>query len=82
MELLRQGNISAGRAAELLTIDRWQLSDLMGLYRISPFAPQTSKELEREVAETTRLLEQSSQISPLLKSAYKQVHQKKRCQSH
>lgn len=32
MELLRQGNISAGRAAELLGIDRWQLSDLMGLY--------------------------------------------------
>lgn len=46
MELLRQGNISAGRAAELLGIDRWQLSDLMGLYRISPFAPQTSEELD------------------------------------
>ena len=61
MELLRQGNISAGRAAELLGIDRWQLSDLMGFYRISPFAPQTSEELEREVAETARLLEQSSQ---------------------
>jgi predicted HTH domain antitoxin len=56
MELLRQGNISAGRAAELLSIDRWQLSDLMGLYRISPFVPQTSEELEREVAETDRLL--------------------------
>jgi predicted HTH domain antitoxin len=60
MELLRQANISAGRAAELLGIDRWQLSDLMGLYRISPFAPQTPEELECEVgmsslAEVTRL---------------------------
>lgn len=60
MELLRQGNISAGRAAELLGIDRWQLSELMGLYRISPFAPQTPEALEREVAETARLLKQSS----------------------
>ena len=60
MELLRQANISAGRAAELLSIDRWQLSDLMGFYRISPFAPQTPEELECEVgmsslAEVTRL---------------------------
>lgn len=61
MELLRQGSISAGRAAELLDINRWQLSDLMSLYRISPFAPQTSEELGREVTETARMLEQSSQ---------------------
>jgi predicted HTH domain antitoxin len=69
MELLRQGNISAGRAAELLSIDRWQLSDLMGLYRISPFAPQTPEELEREVAEA----EPNDQILADLKDSLRQV---------
>lgn len=29
LELLRQGDISAGRAAKLLNISRWRLSDLM-----------------------------------------------------
>jgi predicted HTH domain antitoxin len=69
MELLRQGNISAGRAAELLSIERWQLSDLMGLYRISPFAPQTPEELEREVAEA----EPNDQILADLKDSLRQV---------
>jgi predicted HTH domain antitoxin len=69
MELLRQGNISAGRAAELLSIDRWQLSDLMGLYRISPFAPQTPEELEHEVAEA----EPNEQILADLKNSLRQV---------
>ena len=35
--LLRQGDISAGRAAELLGVDRWSLSDLMSAHGISPF---------------------------------------------
>ena len=69
MELLRQGNISAGRAAELLSIDRWQLSELMGLYQISPFAPQTPEELEREVAEA----EPNEQILADLKDSLRQV---------
>jgi len=35
--LLRQGDISAGRAAEVLGVDRWSLSDLMSAHGISPF---------------------------------------------
>ena len=57
MSLLRQGDISAGRAARLLGIDRWQLSDLMDVYRISPFDDtMTREELEREVAQAARTL--------------------------
>ncbi|MBO1350411.1 MAG: UPF0175 family protein [Hormoscilla sp. GUM202] len=58
MELLRQHDISAGRAAKLLGIDRWQLSDLMDVYDISPFPDQTREELEREVAYAMQMLEQ------------------------
>jgi predicted HTH domain antitoxin len=55
MELLRQHDISAGRAAELLGIDRWTLSELMSLHRISPFDDtMTREELEREVADAAR----------------------------
>jgi hypothetical protein len=37
MSLLRQGDLSAGRAAEVLGIDRWTLGELMSEYEISPF---------------------------------------------
>ena len=58
MELLRQGGISAGRAAELLGVDRWQLGDLMYAHRVSPFGESmTLEELEQEVTETVRALE-------------------------
>lgn len=57
MTLLRYADISAGRAAKLLGIDRWQLSDLMSKYDISPFPDQTREELELEVAETLLMLE-------------------------
>ncbi|GEM_PF-537755 len=57
MTLLRHADISAGRAAKLLGIDRWQLSDLMSKYYISPFPDQTREELEREVSETLQMLE-------------------------
>lgn len=43
MTLLRHGDISAGRAAELLEIERWQISDLMDIYQISPFPSQTKE---------------------------------------
>jgi predicted HTH domain antitoxin len=53
MALLRQGDISAGRAAELLGIDRWQLDELMSAHGISPFdETMTREELEREVTDT------------------------------
>lgn len=62
MELLRQGDISAGRAAKLLDIDRWQLADLMFVYDISPFDDTiTREELEHEVAECARDLEKFPQ---------------------
>ncbi|MBD1880740.1 UPF0175 family protein [Coleofasciculus sp. FACHB-T130] len=51
MELLRQSNISAERAAKLLDIDRWQLAELMFVYDISPFDDMIAKEeLQREIA--------------------------------
>ncbi|MEP0787184.1 UPF0175 family protein [Trichocoleus sp. DQ-A1] len=51
MELLRQGAISAERAAKLLDIDRWQLAELMFVYDISPFDDMIAKEeLQREIA--------------------------------
>ncbi|MFB2837748.1 UPF0175 family protein [Floridanema evergladense] len=46
MTLLRHADISAGKAAKLLGIDRGQLSDLMSKYDISPFPDQTREELE------------------------------------
>ncbi len=52
LSLLKQGDLSAGRAAELLGIDRWRLSELMSAYGISPFDETlTREELEREVAD-------------------------------
>ena len=61
MTLLQHGDISAGRAAKLLGIDRWRLSELMDVYDISPFSTQTREELEREVAHAKRTLEKNSQ---------------------
>ena len=51
MALLQKGDVSAGRAAELLSINRWQLANLMFNHGISPFDDtMTIKELESEVA--------------------------------
>lgn len=61
MTLLKHADISAGLAAELLNIDRWQLSDLMDLYEISPFPTQTREELEDEIAQARRLLTKHQQ---------------------
>ncbi len=49
LELLRQGDISAGRAAQLLNISRWDLSELMSAAGISPFAEPTAEKLASEV---------------------------------
>lgn len=50
LELLRQGDISAGRAARLLNISRWDLSDLMYEAGISPFDDSlTAETLDAEV---------------------------------
>jgi predicted HTH domain antitoxin len=61
MELLRQGEISSGRAARLLNMHRVDVLDLMGKYDISVFPDQTREELEREVKETMKMLEKYQQ---------------------
>jgi len=61
MTLLRHADISAGLAAELLGINRWQLSDLMDLYEVSPFPTQTREELEQEIAQARQFLRQPQQ---------------------
>lgn len=64
LALLRQGDISAGRAAELLGVDRWHLADLMSVRGISPFdETMTQEDLEREAADTKRALESPSSDS-------------------
>ena len=57
LELLRHGDISAGRAAKLLDISRWNLSDLMSEAGISPFAEVTTEELEAEVETALKVLD-------------------------
>lgn len=50
LALLRCGDISVGRASELLGVDRWELGKLMSAYGISPFDDTRTREgLEREV---------------------------------
>ena len=56
LELLRHGDISAGRAAKLLDISRWDLSDLMSEVGISPFAEVTAEELAAEVETAMEVL--------------------------
>ena len=61
MELLRQGDISAGRTAELLGVNRSQLAKLMYEYNISPFDDtMTVEDLQQEVAEYLKDLRKSS----------------------
>ena len=50
LKLLRQGDISADRAARLLSISRWDLSELMYETGISPFDDSlTTEALDAEV---------------------------------
>ena len=56
LELLRHGDISAGRAAKLLNISRWDLSDLMSAAGISPFAELSAKNLDAEVETALKVL--------------------------
>lgn len=62
MELLRQAEVSAGRAAEILKIDRWHLSYLMSEYNISLFDhTMTLEELQQEVNSVLEILEKYKQ---------------------
>jgi len=49
MELLRQHVISQGKAAELLRLNRWELYEVMGRYKV-PSIDLTPAELQRELA--------------------------------
>jgi predicted HTH domain antitoxin len=51
MELLREHELSQGKAAELLGIDRHELFDLMGKYRL-PLIDLTPEELEAELKQS------------------------------
>ncbi|MCS6903484.1 MAG: UPF0175 family protein [Candidatus Bipolaricaulota bacterium] len=53
MELLRQGKLSHGKAAEILKIDRWRLMDLMAAYQV-PVSTLTSAELAAELKHLRR----------------------------
>lgn len=60
LELLRQGDISAGRAARLLNISRWDLSELMYEVGISPFDDNPTVEtLDAEVKNALKDLDES-----------------------
>lgn len=59
LELLRQGDISAGKAAKVLNISRWDLSELMSDAGISPFSEQTVEELATEVESALRVLDRT-----------------------
>ena len=62
MELLRQGDISAGRAARLLDINRSELSKLMYEYNISPFDDtMTLEDLQQEVSDCIQMLDKKRQ---------------------
>jgi Uncharacterised protein family (UPF0175) len=49
MELLRRHVISQGKAAELLQLNPWDLSDVMGRYQV-PAIDMTPEEVRRELA--------------------------------
>ncbi len=60
LELLRQGDISAGRAARLLNISRWDLSELMYVVGISPFDDSLTEEtLDAEVKSALKDFDES-----------------------
>ena len=52
-ELLRKGEISQGKAAELLEIDRYTLFDLMARYDI-PMANFPVEELQRQLGDAEK----------------------------
>lgn len=57
LQLLREGEISQGRAARLLGITRYDILDLMAENRI-PSGPQTPEEIEREIQAASRLADE------------------------
>lgn len=50
LELVHTGKLSAGKAAEILGMTRWEFMDLMSDYDV-PMAGSSEEELERQLAE-------------------------------
>lgn len=59
MALLRRAQISQGKAAKLLGVDRWELMDLMGAYEV-PATQLTGEELDEELAALRQLRKRKS----------------------
>ncbi|MBI1743832.1 UPF0175 family protein [Candidatus Acetothermia bacterium] len=53
-ELVRQGKLSQGRAAELLGVDRWEIMDLLAKYDV-PTTSLTEAELDCELQSLRQL---------------------------
>ena len=53
LDLLRQAEISQGKAAELLGINRYQMLDLMALHKI-PSGPRTAEEMDQDIETALR----------------------------
>ena len=54
LDLLREGAISQGQAAQVLGLTRWDVLDLMGRYAI-PSGPETEEDVRREIETVRRL---------------------------
>ena len=78
LELLRHGDISAGRAAKLLDISRWDLLDLMSEAGISPFAELTAEELAAEVETALKALNSYDDVEATSRSRYPHKTDRKR----
>ena len=61
-DLVRRGKISKGKAAELLDISLWDLSDLIGQYQI-PWFSYSPDDLEKDL-ETLRKFQQGEGRTP------------------
>lgn len=58
MELLRRAQLSQGKAAELLGLDRWELMDLMAAYQV-PATQLTTSELTADRQRLHKLLKET-----------------------
>ncbi len=57
LELLRESEISQGKAAELLGLTRWGIIDLMAEYEI-PSGPRTAEEMQEEIEAVRRYVQE------------------------
>ena len=48
LDLLREGRLSQGKAAQLLGVTRWDIVDLMAEYNV-PSGPRTPEEVDEEL---------------------------------